>query len=90
MDSTADSNTRANQDLRGHAQAYRVGDFVEVRGIGPAKIESLVDGNYNGGDFIVTFRFKARNQKDADKKLATKLSNSGREFYALAAEHAPG
>lgn len=46
MDSTADSNTRANQDLRGHAQAYRVGDFVEVRGIGPAKIESLVDGTY--------------------------------------------
>ena len=48
------------------------------------------DCNYNGGDFIVTFRFKARNQKDADKKLATKLGNSGREFYALAAEHAPG
>ena len=42
--------------------------------------------NYNNGDFISTFYFKARSQAEATKKLQKKLGASGREFYATPAD----
>lgn len=41
------------------------------------------DCNYNNGQFIRTFRFKAKNQTAADIALAKRLGECGRAFYAL-------